>query len=388
MTNNTTKQKKWLWLLPVAVLLIGAAALGLFLTDSPAPAQEALPAATPAPAEEPALTLSPGYFPTEGLLFFPEDPFTRGQAAELFSALTGREETFGPAAEEALTETALPLFLKRYFDEAAVEEAMAWIRGRGDPTVTRAEAVVCLNRLGGLSPVDSGYYPDVAPEYWARGDILAAAGGSGEEPLKAGFVNLEGWLYCVDDRGYFRKNLYLDSLYFDNTGRYTSGSKELDAYVAQAIDENTTGDMTREEMLRAMYLYVRDSFEYLRRNYYLIGDHGWQVQEALTMYSTGKGNCYCYSSAFWAAARGLGYNAKIVSGTIGREGSPHGWVEILLGGERYTFDVEIEMAQHRDGFTDDMYRMTDRARRHWNYVEYNPIDNMLPRETEEALQPQ
>ena len=70
-----------------------------------------------------------------------------------------------------------------------------------------------------------------------------------------------------------------------------------------------------------MYLYVRDSFTYLRRHYYKTGDVGWATQEALTMYSTDRGNCYCYASAFWAAARALGFDAKIVSGTYGEEES-------------------------------------------------------------------
>ena len=48
-----------------------------------------------------------------------------------------------------------------------------------------------------------------------------------EEALDAGFVNLDGWLYLVDHRGYFRKNHYEKTLYFDHTGRYTSGNAEL-----------------------------------------------------------------------------------------------------------------------------------------------------------------
>ena len=106
------------------------------------------------------------------------------------------------------------------------------------------------------------------------------------------------------------------------------------------------------------------------------------------MYSTGRGNCYCYASAFWAAARGLGYDAKIVSGTIGIEHSPHGWVEIIIDGDRYTFDVEIEMARRRDGEKKaDMYMMSDGKRSTWNYVEYAFADDMMPRETEELLLP-
>lgn len=145
--------------------------------------------------------------------------------------------------------------------------------------------------------------------------------------------------------------------------------------------------MTRDEMLRAMYLYVRDSFTYLRRHYYKTGDVGWATQEALTMYSTGRGNCYCYASAFWAAARALGFDAKIVSGTYGEEEAPHGWVEILRGGERYTYDVEIEMAVRRDRGASDLYEMDDSARQRHGYQEFSATDDMLPRSLAGELLP-
>lgn len=142
---------------------------------------------------------------------------------------------------------------------------------------------------------------------------------------------IDSQLYYAGADGYFLKNAYSGSLFFDSAGRYTSGNAELDGYVLTALREATDDSMTRDEMLRAMYLYVRDSFTYLRRHYYKTGDVGWATQEALTMYSTGRGNCYCYASAFWAAARALGFDAKIVSGTYGEEEAPHGWVEILRG---------------------------------------------------------
>ena len=90
--------------------------------------------------------------------------------------------------------------------------------------------------------------------------------------------------------------------------------------MADAIREYTDPGMEREEMLRAMYLHVRDDFTYLRRNYYQVSDIGWAMKEALTMYSTGRGNCYCYAAAFWTAARGLGYDATVVTVKFGGGG--------------------------------------------------------------------
>ena len=186
--------------------------------------------------------------------------------------------------------------------------------------------------------------------------------------------------------GHFLKNAWLGSLYFGPSGRYTSGSYELDGYVAAAIAANTDESMTRDEKLYAMYLYVRDGFTYLRRHYYRLGDTGWALEEATTMYATGKGNCYCYAGAFWAAARGLGYDAKIVSGTYGKEKAPHGWVEIFLENGRHTYDVEIEMVQRRDGNTKgNMFAMDETARRSHGYIELATSDDLAPRETNEGL---
>ena len=158
--------------------------------------------------------------------------------------------------------------------------------------------------------------------------------------------------------------------------------------MAAAIREHTDETMSREEKLRAMYEYVRDNFTYLRRHYYRIGDLTWPVEEALTMYSTGKGNCYCYCSAFWAAARGLGYDAKAVSGTYGEERAPHGWVEIITDGQRLTYDVEIEMTIRRDGKGKrSLYAMDETARQPHGYIELVASDNLAPRETNEGLLP-
>ena len=107
------------------------------------------------------------------------------------------------------------------------------------------------------------------------------------------------------------------------------------------------------------------------------------------MYSTGKGNCYCYASAFWAAARQLGYQAKVVSGIYGKtERAPHGWVEIIHeDGVRLTYDVEIEMVMRRKNERGDAYAMTDGYRSFHGYVEMPYKDDMIPRYINEGMLP-
>ena len=96
-----------------------------------------------------------------------------------------------------------------------------------------------------------------------------------------------------------------------------------------------------------------------------------QIDEAVTMLSTSRGNCYNYAAAFWALARGLGYDATAVAGTVGWDHDPHGWVIMYdAEGERITYDVELEMAYRyqRGRYDVDMYAMGSWKANQWNYI--------------------
>ena len=405
-TAKTKKQDKQIKKAIIVIIVMSAlllldglayAALRLW-ENSPRSAVESTPQAeatsTPEPTPEPEPVYSGGYFISGDGLFYPERTLTRG---ELFGALenagvTGAERTGGE--DEELTEPALRAALEQCFPPDIVSAAMGATALRGGERVTRAEAAVILNAL--LDPEsgdDPGAFPDVEESYWAYDAIVLAARSekvwtSGEALPAPGYLWVDGWLYYVQEDGHFLKDAWLGSLYFTPSGRYTSGSYELDGYVAAAIASHTDESMTREEKLNAMYLYVRDGFTYLRRHYYRLGDTGWALEEATTMYATGKGNCYCYAGAFWAAARGLGHDAKIVSGTYGKEKAPHGWVEILGEDGRLTYDVEIEMVQRRDGKENgNMYALDEHQRKGHGYMELAAADNLAPRETSEGLLP-
>lgn len=369
--------------------------IGLLRPDaaaSPAPDAETEPLPTPEPSAAPAY--SAGYMRCTDGLFRGADTLTAGEAADAVL----RAAKLSLAVDDAalpLTETSLAEMLSGVFPGEQIESAMRAISLHGGESVTRTEAAVFFNRLFSLSASDAetAFYPDVIPGEWGSGDIYTAADGAaawdGADGRPAEGVLLIGsQLYCAGADGYFLKNAYSGSLYFDAAGRYISGNAELDGYVLAALRDATNDNMTRDERLRAMYDYVRDSFTYLRRHYYKTGDVGWATQEALTMYSTGRGNCYCYAAAFWAAARALGYDAKIVSGTYGADEAPHGWVEILRGGERYTYDVEIEMAVRRDSAGEpDLFEMSDEARSRHGYREFSFSDDMLPRNLSGELLP-
>ena len=87
------------------------------------------------------------------------------------------------------------------------------------------------------------------------------------------------------------------------------------------------------------------------------------------MLTTGRGNCYNYAAAFWALARGLGYDARAVAGTMGWDYEPHAWVDIDdAEGNRLTYDCETEMAYRRDGeYGKDMFAMSRWFAAGWNY---------------------
>ena len=281
----------------------------------------------------------------------------------------------------------------------------------GDAPLTRIEAAALLADLGGCACAApaSAPAPDLAADTPGAAELAASAAGDWEytpgpliadgglyyvdgdglfvtdtelggvyfgadgrcttEDFGSGFVNIAGYLYYVDESGGFVTDEEVDGIRLGADGRYTSGNAELDALVAEVLIVICEENGTREEMLRAAYDYARDSFEYLRRNYYSIGETGWETDEAYTMLTTGRGNCYNYAAAFWALARGLGYDARAVAGTMGWDYEPHAWVDIDdAEGNRLTYDCETEMAYRRDGeYGKDMFAMSRWFAAGWNY---------------------
>lgn len=162
-------------------------------------------------------------------------------------------------------------------------------------------------------------------------------------PFKPGFAHFQGYLYYVQDDGYFLKDGKVGQLQFGANGRYTSGDAELDEYVANLLKGfiEANPDKDRYGLLRVAYDYcVTGGFKYLKRNIYKTGHTGWEVADAKIMFETNRGNCYNFAAAFWALARGLGYDAYALAGTCTKTAQPHGWVQIEFDGEDYFFDPE------------------------------------------------
>ncbi|MDR1131180.1 MAG: S-layer homology domain-containing protein [Oscillospiraceae bacterium] len=323
--------------------------------------------------------------------FHPDRPLTRAE----FVAMLSHFEALAAYTDLVFPDVPLTHWAYPYIASAV---AKGWLNGfedgsfRPDAGLTRAQAAVILNRVLGRYP-DKAYidanpdmriFVEALENHWAYYDIMEATvshreqlSGGAESWLShedMGFTAVTGRYYIRNrlryydgEAGSFARNVQIGGFYYDDQGFYSTGSAELDGYLYDTAAEIFNAGMTKEEMLRAAFLYVRDSFAYLRRNSYAIGETGWEIQDAITMFSTRYGNCYCYAAAFYYLARWIGYDALIYAGTVGANASPHSWVEIYFDGKPYIFDTELEMARLRDGQTYFVLYMLPYEQVPWSY---------------------
>lgn len=320
-----------------------------------------------------------GIFDYTGNMAYPQKTLSRAEFVSMLSR-------FFPEEDRDCSYSDVPANT-RYYSDISKATWLGWVSGFGDGTfrpdnpISRAEAVTVISRALGHTPdhekIDSivPVYTDVSQNYWAYYDIMEASvphtilsnensaetwdtvdTASLHRPTGPMTVGLE--LYYIDNTGAPVKGQYVGGLYFGEDGRYTSGDAEIDAYVKNVLSQITSDSMNREAKLKAAYIYTRDSFKYLRRNYYSIGATGWALNEARTMFSTGMGNCYCYTAVFYCLARQLGYDAAAISGVVGTSASPHGWVEIGIDTVIYIFDPELEMAYRKKNRIYDFFMMS------------------------------
>ena len=289
-----------------------------------------------------------------------------------YMELTG--ERFRP--DEPITQEEIYFMLSQLFNGKKVEKFLS----DKEDTLTRGEGAMLLYSLLGGSRISSSgaesYYPDVSTDL----DCYKAVSVMGEpsnlwappgERLQPGFLNVDGWLYYVDEGGFFIRNGSIGTLNFGEDGRFSSGNEELDKLVADKLSQLIKSRlMDREKMLYEAYKYIRDNNLYLKGNYYRVEETGWETEEALKLLKKNKGNCYSFAAGMWALARGLGYDAKAVSGFISHTYQPHGWVEIEIDGVMYVFDAEQEGLYYRarEEYNVNMFKMTYETASMWSYI--------------------
>ena len=168
-----------------------------------------------------------------------------------FMELTG--ERFRP--DEPITVSELEFMLSQIFNGIKVEQLLA----QKQDTLTRGEGAILLYELIGeqrlASAAGNSYYPDVPVSLEcynavSKLGIPSVVWAKAGERLEPGFLNVDGWLYYVDDGGFFVRNSSVGSLSFGEDGRFSSGNEELDTIVAGKLDQLiNTQSMPRESML-------------------------------------------------------------------------------------------------------------------------------------------
>ncbi len=248
--------------------------------------------------------------------------------------------------------------------------------------VSRSQFAEMMNALLGrddsalVLPEERSYcIPDVSPDREDYKPLMEAAVAHGHsadgcpwtevslQPLyKEGYVLVEGNLYYADSKGFFLRDTVEGSLTFGYDGRYTSGDAALDGFVSAAIADisEVNSFSAPSELLIAAYDYCCSSFSVTQRNMYGVGVRGWEMAEALTMFEARSGNSYSYAAAFWALARGLGYEANAVNGPYGDDNMSHAWVEIEIDGENYIFDPAAEAGAFETSADVSMFMVSEK----------------------------
>ena len=322
-----------------------------------------------------------------GSRFHPDEGITRAELLEMLAA-------FYPASRETFRFADLDEKDSRYplFCFAAEHD---WIdsgtRINADPdhVMTRMETATLMNRVLGRADKPNvvtrqvGYMIDMSQEeegFWQMAEACVSHDFETEDkveiwtdstPIKRahkGFYLFGMDLYAIDRSGHLVKNGEYNGFTFDEKGVYTSGSAELDEVVRSVLDKLVDESMDKEEMLHEIYKYTVESFTYRRRHIYAFRDTSWAVDEAYTMLTTKNGNCYNFAATFCMLARAIGYDAKVFSGLVGVEHSPHAWVEIDINGKTYVFDPELEFAYKQNKKNIDMYMLDMAAARKWVYT--------------------
>jgi glucan-binding YG repeat protein len=128
---------------------------------------------------------------------------------------------------------------------------------------------------------------------------------------------------------------------------------ELTRYFVKIWVDRSKESMTRSEKLWAFYYYFAegwnsrfsyDSEKYALEDWYARRDgfsKSTSKKFALEMLQSRKGDCYRWALCFGYMVRMLGYDAYIVSGTLGPT-VHHGWTEIHMDGKTYVCDPEVQ----------------------------------------------
>ena len=123
-------------------------------------------------------------------------------------------------------------------------------------------------------------------------------------------------------------------------------NSELMGMTASLVNDCTTPGMRQSKQLESCFNYVVNILSYERNMEVPQGN--WTAVYAQNALLTGKANCYGYAAVFAYVAKGIGYEARVCTGTItsslgGR--TAHAWTEVKIGKNWYVFDTEMQDAK-------------------------------------------
>lgn len=306
---------------------------------------------------------TPYLFTDEEGNIHPDDPLTGEALKAALEALAVRSETLDglsfPESDAELTAEELREVLTGCFSWEMLDGALSGVE---EGTVSRTQFARImnglLNRDGGenvrlaeqtvlpqdlaLNREDCAGILEACLSHTPSEEGLPIGEAVLNMPWEPGFTNHCGWLYYADENGNLLRNGQVGTLTFGADGRYTSGDEELDAIVAELVDRllKENPEAERLDVLRAAFIYCRDSFRYVNKMHLDYGATGWETEAAKLMHTEKAGNCYHYAASFWALARGLGYEARCVSGYVFPTANPHGWVVYEVDGKSYIADPQ------------------------------------------------
>lgn len=133
--------------------------------------------------------------------------------------------------------------------------------------------------------------------------------------------------------------------YVDETGIKVT-SKEIQMAVDFVI-KRTNSAMTREEKLKACFVYLSRNYPYLR-DYTTPSDASRFSALCIDMLSNNHGNCYRCAATFACVATVLGYDARVTCGKVtnlqGTGLTIHGWTELYREEDKawVVYDVSMQ----------------------------------------------
>lgn len=153
----------------------------------------------------------------------------------------------------------------------------------------------------------------------------------GNGAAAVGWTKIGGKAYYFTSKAVMAKNKKVDGIKLNAKGQASISNERVKLIFAvqSVIDRVAKSSQSKEQKLKACY------DDMLKCGYAgrfgSTDTAGWEVGYAYEMLTSRKGNCYSYAAAFGMLARKCGYNAKIVTGQIVKDGAAavnHAWVEI------------------------------------------------------------